>query len=172
MSPDQARWLQGRPFIFKPNTAPLFSSIIHESPPPACLIPLASWSSPPPTLYRTWTSLKSRYSLDIRGIGCGIMLEGEGEKKRCSRVYWAPIWGFRLMNHPERREQKRNDPDSFIFVCFLFFLFLSLATAAKQFLQVAHTSTFKHPSALKKLLLAFLQTMSTADLPLTARFLY
>lgn len=37
----------------------------------------------------------------------------EGGRERISRVYGALIWGVQLMNHPEHREQKRDDPDSF-----------------------------------------------------------
>lgn len=37
--------------------------------------------------------------------------------------YGAPIRGVRLMNHPEQREQKRNDPDSFVCLATILFLF-------------------------------------------------
>lgn len=144
MSPDQARWLQGRPFIFQPNTAPLFSSIIHESPLPACLIPLASWSSPPPTLNHTWTSRKSGYSLNIRGIGCGLMREGR-EEGRGFQGYMEP-W-FEVFNSwitPSTESKRGMTLIHFFCLPPILFLFLSRSpgtAAKKQSVQFTHTSS-------------------------------
>lgn len=87
------------------------------------------------------------------------------------------------MNHPEHREQKRDDPDSFFLFAsdsLSFSLSLSrnsckitICTVYTHFfsLRLSRTHTLEHPSALKNLHSQSSNTLSTADLPQYTRVL-
>ncbi len=123
---------------------PLFMSVflLPASSPGPLVLP-----SPPPTLYHTWTSRKNGYSLNIRGIGCVLMREAREEGSGVKGIkYRAPIWGVQLMNHPGQREQKRDDPDSFVCLPPIPFLFFTLSRNSfkNNYSYILHTLPLSH----------------------------